>query len=312
MNDRQIVFATEDTRQTIEIEDVFDVGQDVPASATPDTKATVSLGFERGQSRETVSITARADTLSKFQVCFFKLVLRDVPVTLNHTGGETDAWNDSERATLRVNARGVQFGSQSGTLSLYRENIEGFKSLKTQSEGRPQQPTVVINSHINGRATRTTVCLPSLRHMNLLGRFLQSSPVAGTEETDDPRVSTVNVLLVDNDPSDLEMTELMLKQRTETLAITTATSADGGIEALREDSIDCVVSDYSMPGTDGIEFLEQVRERFPDLPFIIFTGKGSQRVAKQALLSDVTDYVEKGYDTRQYDVLLTRIEKALR
>jgi DNA-binding NtrC family response regulator len=73
-----------------------------------------------------------------------------------------------------------------------------------------------------------------------------------------------------------------------------------------------VVSDYSMPGTDGIEFLEQVRERFPDLPFIIFTGKGSQRVAKQALLSDVTDYVEKGYDTRQYDVLLTRIEKALR
>jgi CheY-like chemotaxis protein len=312
MSDRQIVFATEDTREKIELEDVFDVGQDVPASAAPDTQTTVSLGFKRGQSRETASVTARAEQLSKFQVVLFKLVLGDVPVTLNHTGDVTDMWNEGERATLRVNSRGVQFGSPSGTLSLYKKHIEGFKTLKSRDEPRTQQPTVIINSRIDGRATRTTVSLPSFRYMNLLGRFLQSSPVAGTKETDDRQLSMMNVLLVDNDPSDLEMTELMLKQRTERITITTATSADGGLGALSDDSIDCVVSDYSMPGTDGIEFLERVRTRFPDLPFIIFTGKGSQRVAKQALLSDVTDYVEKGYDTQQYDILLTRIKKALR
>jgi DNA-binding NtrC family response regulator len=67
-----------------------------------------------------------------------------------------------------------------------------------------------------------------------------------------------------------------------------------------------------MPGTDGIEFLQQVRDEHPDLPFILFTGQGSEAVAKQALLSDVTDYVEKGIGTQQYEVLLSRLRKAMR
>jgi hypothetical protein len=53
----------------------------------------------------------------------------------------------------------------------------------------------------------------------------------------------VNVLLVEDDPSYLEMTELMVTQRDDRFGFTTATSAAGGLEQLEANRIDCVVSD---------------------------------------------------------------------
>jgi DNA-binding NtrC family response regulator len=54
-----------------------------------------------------------------------------------------------------------------------------------------------------------------------------------------------------------------------------------------------------------------VRQRYPDLPFILFTGQGNEEIAKQAILDDVTDYVEKGVGTDQYALLAERIWKAV-
>jgi Response regulator containing CheY-like receiver, AAA-type ATPase, and DNA-binding domains len=147
--------------------------------------------------------------------------------------------------------------------------------------------------------------------MNIFGRFLQSSPVASSEKPGQSMPSTIDLLLVDNDLHDLDMAELLLKQRDDRLMVTTATSAAGGLEILESNSIDCVVSDYDMPGTDGIEFLKKVRKQHAELPFILFTGQGSEKIAKSALLSDVNDYVEKDIGKKQYDILIERIQKAI-
>jgi PAS domain S-box-containing protein len=72
--------------------------------------------------------------------------------------------------------------------------------------------------------------------------------------------------------------------------------------------VDCVVSDYDMPGQNGIEFLEAVRDDYPDLPFILYTGKGSEEIASDAISAGVTEYLQKESGTDQYTVLANRIE----
>lgn len=47
-----------------------------------------------------------------------------------------------------------------------------------------------------------------------------------------------------------------------------------------------------MPGMDGVEFLEAVRATSADVPFILFTGKGSEEVAAEALDAGATGYLQ--------------------
>jgi len=81
----------------------------------------------------------------------------------------------------------------------------------------------------------------------------------------------------------------------------------GALTARAETAVDCVVSDFDMPGRNGIEFLRVVRAEYPDLPFILFTGKGSEEVASEAISAGVTDYLQKEVGTDQYAILANRI-----
>jgi len=312
LGDDQLVLVTEDTREVIGLSEVFDIAQDVPAAAGPETPATVTLGFERGESRETATIECRAETLAKFQLVVFKLVLNGSPVTVRQTGNGGTLGDETENATLEVRSDRISFDYDGQTLSLPREDIEGFETSHQSGDAGSTQPTLALFSASDGRPVQTLVHLSSFRHLNLLGRFLQSSPDAGRESTPAATPTGLDVLVVDDDPGDLETIELMLTRLDDRLSVTTATSAPGGMNALASGSFDCVVSDYDMPGTDGVAFLERVRETDPDMPFILFTGQGSESVAKQAILSDVTDYVEKGIGSEQYEILAARIRKAVR
>jgi len=123
----------------------------------------------------------------------------------------------------------------------------------------------------------------------------------------------ISVLHVDDDPQFEELVaEFLQRERAPIEVITEASPADG-IAVLTDDGqvVDCIVSDYDMPGTNGIEFLEQVREIDPGLPFILYTGKGSEAVASDAISAGVTDYLQKGSGTSQYAVLANRITNAV-
>ena len=120
----------------------------------------------------------------------------------------------------------------------------------------------------------------------------------------------IRVLHVDDDPAFAEMTATYLERESDQFTVETATGVAEGLDRLTEE-VDCVVSDYDVPGANGLEFLQTVREEFPDLPFVLFTGKGSEEVASDAISAGVTDYLQKEPGSDQFVVLANRVANAV-
>lgn len=121
----------------------------------------------------------------------------------------------------------------------------------------------------------------------------------------------IHVLYVDTDLA--EPSGRMLERADERFEVLVETTPQDGMERLHSEArtIDCVVSDYDMPGMDGIELLESVREEYPDLPFVLFTGAGSEEVASEAFAAGATDYFRKHASDEQFEVLAHRIENVV-
>ncbi|MDS0284573.1 hybrid sensor histidine kinase/response regulator [Haloarcula onubensis] len=123
--------------------------------------------------------------------------------------------------------------------------------------------------------------------------------------------SRIRVLHVDDDPEFRDLTAELLERENDRFDVRTAAGPTEGRTQLESGEFDCVVSDFDMPGESGIAFLETVRGDYPDLPFILFTGKGSEEVASEAISAGVTDYLQKTIGAEQYELLANRIATAV-
>ncbi|MFB6269564.1 MAG: PAS domain S-box protein [Halobacterium sp.] len=120
----------------------------------------------------------------------------------------------------------------------------------------------------------------------------------------------VRVVHVDDDPAFAELTAEFLQRADDRLSVTTCTDPEAALDAVVDDPPDCVVSDYEMPRLDGLELHGALTDAGVDVPFILFTGKGSEAVAADAMSAGVTDYIQKsGTDT--YDVVVNRVLDAV-
>lgn len=122
---------------------------------------------------------------------------------------------------------------------------------------------------------------------------------------------SIRILHVDDESSFLELTAEFLAQEDNRFEIITETGPEDGLATLEQKPVDCVVSDYQMPETNGIEFLEAVRECNSELPFILFTVEGSETVASDAISAGATDYLQKQTGTNQYQLLANRVLNAV-
>jgi PAS domain S-box-containing protein len=105
------------------------------------------------------------------------------------------------------------------------------------------------------------------------------------------------ILYVDDELPLLEMGKLFL-ERSGHFSVDTIDSPVKALTLLHSRTYDLVISDYQMPDMDGIAFLKAVRERFGDLPFILFTGKGREEVVIEAINNGADFYLQKGGDVR--------------
>lgn len=87
--------------------------------------------------------------------------------------------------------------------------------------------------------------------------------------------------------------------------------AAAAIDALDSATYDCVVSGYDLTQLDGLTFLRELRDRWPDLPFVLYTDSGSERVASEAFSAGATDYVEKAQTRDDPDALADALRGAV-
>jgi PAS domain S-box-containing protein len=122
---------------------------------------------------------------------------------------------------------------------------------------------------------------------------------------------SARVLLVGPDADLAESAAATLESDRDGLSVTVSATASEGLERLRAGTFDCVVSEYALPGRDGVEFLEAVRDDYPDLPFVLVTHEGSEDVAAAAVSAGVTEYLPREDRTGRYVRLTEAVTAAL-
>jgi len=125
------------------------------------------------------------------------------------------------------------------------------------------------------------------------------------------RCSSISVLYVDDEISLLEVGKIFLEQGG-LFTVDTTDCSSNVLPLLQKKEYDCVISDYQMPVMDGIELLKKIRPLYPDLPIILFTGKGREEIVIQAFDAGADYYVQKGRDVlSQFRELSQKIRLAV-
>ena len=99
------------------------------------------------------------------------------------------------------------------------------------------------------------------------------------------------MLLVDDDPNILTVIACALEHRG--YQVTTASSGEAAIEALRMKDFDLVITDLNMPETDGTGVVKKTKELNPDHGVMILTGSGDATLVTETLRVGADGYMLK-------------------
>jgi two-component system, NtrC family, response regulator len=106
----------------------------------------------------------------------------------------------------------------------------------------------------------------------------------------------VTVLVVDDEKNYLVVLEDLLED--EGYQVLTASSGTEALEILEKTPVDTVLSDIKMPGMSGIELLERINARDPDLPVVLMTAFAEVDQAVFAMKKGALDHIQKPFDNK--------------
>jgi two-component system chemotaxis response regulator CheY len=115
-------------------------------------------------------------------------------------------------------------------------------------------------------------------------------------------MSEIRVLIVDDSSVMRKIVERSLRQAgLDSMKVLEAGSGVDGIEALKGNAVQLILSDINMPSMDGLEFLRQIRAQnlAPGVPVVMITTESSEEHVKQAILSGAQGYIRKPFTAEQ-------------
>ncbi|MCF6257808.1 MAG: nitrogen regulation protein NR(I) [Gammaproteobacteria bacterium] len=115
---------------------------------------------------------------------------------------------------------------------------------------------------------------------------------------------TQNIWVIDDDRSIRWVLERALKQAG--MSVKPFDSAEGVLDKLATDMPAAIISDVRMPGIDGLQLLEMIGERYPDLPVIIMTAHSDLDSAVSAYQGGAFEYLPKPFDVDEAIELVNR------
>ena len=102
-----------------------------------------------------------------------------------------------------------------------------------------------------------------------------------------------NVLIVDDEKIEREGLKYLLSREEGERNVFEASNGKQALQIIRSEDIQLVLTDIKMPHMDGLELASQVREEYPNLPIVIFSGYSDFAFAQEAMRYGVKDYVLK-------------------
>lgn len=122
--------------------------------------------------------------------------------------------------------------------------------------------------------------------------------------------SCPNIILIDDE----ELTQELIKHMLSDLTcgeVALFSSSQKALQRLQKspDFFDLVISDWEMPGMDGLEFLRVFRQFNKETPVLMVTGNTSRELVMEAIQAGVSDFLAKPFTTRD---LLGKVEKLVK
>ena len=84
-------------------------------------------------------------------------------------------------------------------------------------------------------------------------------------------------------------------------------TAEEGIKAVEQQVYDIVISDYKLPGMDGLEFLRRVKAKLPNAIKILITAYGNYEILKEAKKLGVQNFIPKPFTSDNVEVSLSHL-----
>jgi DNA-binding NtrC family response regulator len=119
------------------------------------------------------------------------------------------------------------------------------------------------------------------------------------------RIKNMKILLVDDDEWIRDSLSLFFEA--EGCDLLTFETAEEGMEAVKKQAYDIVISDYKLPGMDGLEFLRRVRENQPNAFEVLITAYANCEIVKKANEIGVKDIIPKPFTSEDVETSLARI-----
>ena len=113
-----------------------------------------------------------------------------------------------------------------------------------------------------------------------------------------------NLLIVEDEAKMRRLLELNLAE--DGHSVRTAANAEAGLNALRQEKIDLIVTDLKLPGMNGLEFLQAVKRTNATIPVVVMTAFGTVETAVEAMKAGASDYVLKPFSMEEMKLIVKK------
>jgi CheY-like chemotaxis protein len=298
----QLVVATDDGGETVPVDRVFDVSTVREAGY----REHVTVGYESPSGRQTVSLVAAGENAARLRQAVFVAVIggtwTSVRPRLPDADGDTAS--RTRKGRLVVDEGELRVVDGDAVVCALRD-VE-----RVGAADAPERLRVRVRR--DDGPPLYELSLPSTRLKNVVARYLRTACGVDGATVGAAPDDGLRVLLVDDDVDFATLASEFIGHEHDNVDLETVTDPAAGLDRLRRSPpVDCVVSDYRMPPTNGIAFLDDVRELDPEVPFLLFTGRGDEEIAAEAIQAGVTDYIRKRGTAAQFAFLVDRITRAV-
>ncbi len=198
---------------------------------------------------------------------------------------------DEGRAAFRANVIDV------AVLDVRLPDADGHDLFYEFKSWRPETQFIILTGHgdlkkafeMGSQGVFDYVAKPC--DMETLASRIRAAASGRNPNDEAANLPGVRVLLVDDEPAFLASMERILKRRG--LAVISAQSGHEALEILASGDVHVAVLDVKMPGMDGVEILERIKQRHPRVAVIMLTGHATMDTALKCMQMGAFDHLFK-------------------